>query len=464
MSETAERPVSFEAERAVLGSIVLNDALYPDVAASLFPDDFLLDSNRILFRRMGEMSKAGMAIDFTTLVVELRRNGELERIGDVAYVLELTDGMPKLANVDHYAAMVKTHSSGRALAKIGNVIEKRALDHEEPKVIAEQAQEMLRNLDVVRKSEALQFSEIFKRNFESMDELTQRGKQIQGLQTGFPSFDAMTFGLQRSDLIVLAARPSVGKTSLAMNIAANISTQQGKTALVFSLEMSAKGLVLRLLCSDAQVNSHALASGFTNSDHRRRLAHAWSTLCVAPLFIDDGANHTAMQIFSTSRRLRDKQGLDLIVVDYLQLMNGPKRENRTQEISAISRGLKEAAKELDVPLIAVSQLSRASDDRDGCPRLSDLRESGQIEQDADVVAFLWRERAKASGAHHSRGGEEEAVTVNTDIIETNLTIEKQRNGPTGNIKLMFNRAYCRFYEKSTEVESDENLFTAPARA
>ncbi|MBI4458600.1 MAG: replicative DNA helicase, partial [Acidobacteria bacterium] len=288
----------------------------------------------------------------------------------------------------------------------------------------------------------LHFREIFRSSFESIDALHDRGKRVTGLETGFRKLDDMTRGLQPSDLIIIAARPSMGKTSFALNIAQHAAIQQKQPVGIFSLEMSREALVLRLLCSEADVDSHKLQTGFASRDDWTKMAMALGRLAEASIFIDDTPGLTVTEMRAKARRLKAEHGLSLLVVDYLQLMGGrTKEENRTQEISAISRGLKGLAKELNVPLIAISQLSRAPETRGGKPRLSDLRESGQIEQDADLVAMLYRE--------------EMATPTDANRGRAEIIIAKQRNGPTGTVELVFLPQFTSFRNPPEAFESTE---------
>lgn len=426
-------PSNVEAERSVLGAILLDNSAYNQAAAMLRPDDFSLDSHRRIFLRITEMEERSRPVDLVTLSEELIRNNELEAIGGVSYISSLTDGLPRLSNIEHYAKIVKDKSLLRRLIHVSNSIATRCVEgSEEAEEILDEAEAQVLSVGEQRiRGGFLSFHDIFHTSFQSIDALHDRGKRVTGLETGFRQFDDMTRGLQPSDLIIVAARPSVGKTSFALDVLRWAGVHGKQHVGLFSLEMSREALVLRLLCSEADVDSHKLQTGFASRDDWTKMAMGLGRLAEASIFIDDTPGLSVTEMRAKARRLKSEHGLDLLVVDYLQLMGGRTREeNRTQEISAISRGLKGLAKELNVPLIAISQLSRAPETRGGKPRLSDLRESGQIEQDADLVAMLYREEM-VNPTDANRG-------------EAEIIIAKQRNGPTGTIKLVFLPQFTSF--------------------
>jgi replicative DNA helicase len=425
-------PYSQQAERAVLGAILLDNSAYNQAAALLLPEDFFEGSNRIIFLRMSEMAERSTAIDMVTLCDELIRHKELDAIGGAAYVSSLTDGLPRL-NIDHYVKIVKDRSLLRNLIATANTIVTKCWDGaEEAEDILDAAESAVLSLasDRVRTGFA-DFKNVFQKNFSSLDALHDRGKRVTGIETGFRQFDDMTRGLQPAELIIVAARPSMGKTSFALDVARHVAIHEKQPVGLFSVEMSSGSLVLRLLCSEADVDSHKLQTGFASKDDWTKMAMALGRLADAPIFIDDTPGLSVMEMRAKARRLKQEHGLGLLVVDYMQLMTGrEKEENRTQEVSAISRGLKGLAKELNIPVMAISQLSRAPEARGGKPRLSDLRESGQIEQDADVVAFLYREEM-VNPTDDNRG-------------RADLIIAKQRNGPTGTVNLIFLPQFTSF--------------------
>jgi replicative DNA helicase len=449
-TETAERafPHNLEAERALLGSVLLdNGSLY--VALELISrDDFFADSHRIIFEKMLALSQKTRTVDLVTLSEELSREGLLEKVGGAAYVASLTDGVPIgiTSTVMEYARIIREKALVRRLIHASNNVISRCLEGaDDPETLIDLAQSQV--FDIAEQKTQSGFMDVFqivKSSFGTIDVLFDRGHRITGVETGFEELDNMTSGLQPSELIVIAARPSLGKTALALNLAAHAAIKHRKKVGIFSLEMSKESLALRLLCSEARIDSHRLRSGFTTREDWTKMTQALGRLAEAPLFIEDTPALSIMQIRAKARRLKAEKGLDLLVVDYLQLVTGQTRsENRTQEVSFISRGLKSIAKELRVPVVALSQLSRAPEQRPGQkPQLSDLRESGSIEQDADVVIFIFRERRAAEE------GEEEAGA------ETKLIIGKQRNGPTGEVPIVFLKPFVRFENLSRSGGAD----------
>ncbi len=441
-------PASMEAERSILGAILLDSLLY-DQAAELKPDDFSLDAHRRIFSRMRDLQETGRPVDMITLAEELDRRKEVEAIGGVAYLSSLIDGVPDRPSIEHYVRIVRNKSLLRGLINIAQLAIAEAIDHsDEAEEVINRAEQGIFQLSENRLGQGFSdIPSIVKGSFGSLDELYARGQEITGLATHYTMLDKMTSGFQPSDLVIIAARPSMGKTALAMNIAENAAILDGKVVGVFSLEMSKEALLMRMLASHAQVDSHKLRTGFLGKEDMQKLTHAMEGLMQARLFIDDTPGISVTEMRSKARRLKQQeQRLDLIIVDYLQLMSavpigGKRFENRTQEVSAISRGLKAVAKELKVPVVALSQLSRAPESRGGDhrPQLSDLRESGSIEQDADVVAFIFREEVYKKDDPDLEG-----------IAE--LIIAKQRNGPTGLIKLAFKHSSTRF--ENLAAESD----------
>jgi len=437
-------PSNPDAERSVLGAILLDNAAYNQAASHLSPDDFFLDSHRRLFTRIMGLADRSRPIDLVTLCEDLMQNSELEAVGGAGYISSLTDGLPRYANIEHYAKIVKDKALLRRLIQISNTITARCLEGaEEAEEVLDAAEGMVLSVGEQRVREGfVHFGDIFRNSFKSIDALHDRGKRVTGLETGFRAFDDLSRGLQPSDLIIFAARPSMGKTSFALNIAQHAAVRQKEPVGIFSLEMSREALVLRLLCAEARVDSHKLSGGFASRDDWTRMAGALGRLAEAPIFIDDTPGLSITEVRAKARRLQAEHGLSLLIVDYLQLMSGRGRsENRTQEISSISRGLKGLAKELNVPLVAISQLSRAPEERGGRPRLSDLRESGQIEQDADLVAFIYREEV-SKPTEQNRGRAE-------------IIIEKQRNGPTDTVHLAFLSKFTSFENLAEEFDAEE---------
>jgi replicative DNA helicase len=416
----------------------LDNLAYNQAAEHLKPEDFSLDSHRRLYNRMVDLAESSRPIDMITLVEELDRRKELEAIGDVGYISGLVDGVPDRPSIEHYIKIVRDKSMLRGLIHAANSAIARAAEQSDPaEEILNDAEAAIFQLSEKRIGRGFMgVQEIVKESFGSVDALLQRGQRITGLATHYTDLDEMTSGFQSSDLIIIAARPSMGKTAFALNIAENAAIEDQKTVGVFSLEMSREALLLRLLCSKAKVDSHKMRTGSLWRDDEAKVVRAMEQLAHAPIFIDDTPGISLSEMRAKARRLQQSSGkLDLIIVDYLQLMSGGGRryENRTQEVSAISRGLKGLAKELRVPVIALSQLSRAPESRGGDhrPQLADLRESGSIEQDADVVAFIFREEVYKPGEPELEGRAE-------------LIIAKQRNGPTGRVNLAFLKNSTRF--------------------
>ena len=431
-------PANVEAERSILGAILLDNLAYNEAAEHLKAEDFSLDSHRRVFTRMVDLAESSRPIDMITLIEELDRRKELEAIGDVGYISGLVDGVPDRPSIEHYIKIVRDKALLRGLIHAANAAIARASDQSDPaEEILNDAEAAIFQLSEKRIGRGFMgIQEIVKESFGSVDALLQRGQRITGLATHYTDLDEMTSGFQRSDLIIIAARPSMGKTAFAMNIAENASIEDQKVVGMFSLEMSREALLLRLLCSRARVDSHKMRTGSLWRDDMTKVVHAMEQLAHAPIFIDDTPGISLSEMRAKARRLQQSQGkLDLLIVDYLQLMSGGSKryENRTQEVSAISRGLKALAKELTVPVIALSQLSRAPESRGGDhrPQLSDLRESGSIEQDADVVAFIFREEVYKQDDPDLQGKAE-------------LIIAKQRNGPTGRVNLAFLKNSTRF--------------------
>ncbi len=431
-------PANVEAERSILGAILLDNFAYNQAAEHLKPEDFSLDSHRRIYNRMVDLAESSRPIDMITLVEELDRRKELEAIGDVGYVSGLLDGVPDRPSIEHYIKIVRDKALLRGLIHAANAAIARASDQSDPaEDVLNDAEAAMMQLSEKRIGRGfLGVQEIVKESFGSVDALLQRGQRITGLATHYTDLDEMTSGFQRADLIIIAGRPSMGKTAFAMNIAENAAIEDQKVVGMFSLEMSREALLLRLLCSRARVDSHKMRTGSLWRDDMTKVVRAMDELAHAPIFIDDTAGIVLSEMRAKARRLKQSQGkLDLLIVDYLQLMSGGGRryENRTQEVSAISRGLKGLAKELSVPVIALSQLSRAPESRGGDhrPQLADLRESGSIEQDADVVAFIFREEVYKQDDPDLQGKAE-------------LIIAKQRNGPTGKVKLAFIKNSTRF--------------------
>jgi len=443
-------PHSPEAERAVLGAILLENALFDQTSEMLTREDFYLESHRNIFSTMERLSSDTRAIDLVTLREELQKQNELEAVGGVSYVASLLDGVPRVSSVMHYAHIVKEKSLLRKLIHSANEILVRGFSNEEdPLELLERAEKSIFNISQEKiQGGFVQLQDLLTESYANIEALYERKELISGIPTGFQQLDRLTSGLRPSEIIIVAARPGLGKTSLVVNIAQTAASEHQKVVGIFSLEMASQQLVTRMLCSEARVDSHKMRSGYLSKDDWKRLAKTMSKLARAKIFIDDTAGISVVEMRSKARRLKAEHGLDLLIVDYLQLMSGAspnsrgRFENRQQEISNISRALKGLAKELKIPLIAVSQLSRAPEQRKGDhrPQLSDLRESGSIEQDADLVLFLYREDLYKKEEDPDEEG----------IVQ--VIIGKQRNGPTGVVKLAFIAQWTKFENLARELE------------
>jgi replicative DNA helicase len=433
-------PSSVHTEVAILGAMLLDGVAISDATSKLKADDFSLDSHQRIYRSMVDLMAKGHGIDYLTVQEELARRRELDSVGGPAYLAYLSEGIPRNLNIESYVQIVKDKSLLRQLIFHDGQI--RAADQSEDAitVLGDVEAQLADVADSAIQRGLSGIGEIVASSFGSIDQLYEQGREVTGLATRYVDFDKMTSGLQDSELIIIAARPSMGKTAWAINIAQNAAVHDGKVVAVFSLEMSKESLLRRMLASEALVGSRKLQTGTMLREDKGKLLAALERLMESKMYIDDTPGITLAEMRAKARRLKQQEGrLDLIVVDYLQLMTGTNSsgkkgfENRTQEVSSISRGLKALAKEMKMPVVALSQLSRGSEQRTGDkkPLLSDLRESGSIEQDADVVAFIHREE------YYDRDNED--VKGQAEII-----IAKQRNGPTGSIKLAFLSDYTRF--------------------
>jgi replicative DNA helicase len=437
-------PVNVDAERFVLGSILLDDNLFIQVAGSLEPSDFSLEKHRRIFRRMGEINERGERIDRITVANELMKYNELESCDGLSYLVSLDDGLPQMPNVESYVRLVKDKATLRRIIFASQHMINRAMMAEEaPEEILAGAEETLLKLGEEQvKAGLLNPAQILENYEGGISAFLDPSKRVKGISTGFLKLDEYTGGLHAGDLFILAARPSMGKTAFALNIAQHVALRNKQTVAVFSLEMSKESLLTRMLCATARVDSQKFRMGYLSGDERRKLNHALQELAEAPLYIDDTAGLHLMDMHAKLRRLKQERGgLSMVIVDYLQLMSSRGRvENRNQEVSALSRGLKLMAKELNVPMIVLSQLSRAVETRQGDhrPVLSDLRESGSIEQDADVVGFIFREEVYNRDREDLKGLAE-------------LIISKQRNGPVGTVNLVFLHAQTKFENRAEDT-------------
>ena len=437
-------PQSIEAEQSVLGALLIDRDAVVEVAEILRDQDFYRNQHGRIYAAILELYERREPVDIVTVSETLERSNELEHVGGSAYLTSLINLTPTAVNAIYYARIVERKAVLRNLiAAAGRIA---GIGYEESSDLDESIDKAEQELFAVsQKRVASGFSPLkalLHAAYDRLDYLHQHKGEISGIRTGFADLDALTTGLQRSDLIVVAARPSIGKSSLALNFAEHAAVREGKTVGVFSLEMSKEQLVLRLLSSVANIDSQRLRTGFLEEMDFTRLAPAMNALAEAPIYIDDTPNISTMELRTKARRLQAESGLDLLIVDYLQLMQSTVQSrdaNRVQEVSEISRGLKGLARELEVPVVALSQLSRQAEMRESKePRLSDLRESGSIEQDSDLVMFLWREKERGPEDHEQEG----------EIV--NLKLAKHRNGPTGETKLWFKKRQTRFVSYAEE--------------
>jgi replicative DNA helicase len=427
-------PHNLEAEKSVLGAILINNDTFNHAAEILKPEEFYRDAHRRVFEAMVTLSEKGQAIDLVTLKDTLARAGSLDEVGGPAYIAALVDGVPRSTNVEYYARIVKEKSTLRHLIYSANKILARAYEAgDDPDELLDQAEREIFEIADDRIREGfVPLSTLVHGSFATIEKLQQQKGLVTGVPTGFVDLDGLTSGLQPSDLVIIAARPSMGKTSFVLNIAQHVGTKTDMTVGVFSLEMSKEQLFMRMLTAEARIDAHKLRGGFLQEKDYSRLTQALGTLETAGVFIDDTASIGVLEMRAKARRLAAEHGLHLLIIDYIQLMQGRGRfDNRTQELAQISRSIKALAKELHVPVVALSQLSRASESRsDHRPMLSDLRESGALEQDADVVMFIYREEVYDPKPENEGTAE--------------IIIGKQRNGPIGSVQLAFLKEYTRF--------------------
>jgi replicative DNA helicase len=437
-------PNSSESERAILGGVILDNGLISQAIELLRSEDFYVPSHRRIFLAMIALFERGTEINPILIGEELKKDSGLESVGGISFITNLTYGLPHSTNIAHYAKLVRGKSMLRQLIKAASKITQEALEEEdEPENIIDHAEQQIFQLADERIRQGFtHVKPIAEQLLEKTQEMEGRAAVLTGLTTGFPELDQMTSGLQRNDLIIVAARPSMGKTSFALMVAENAAIHAGAVVGMFSLEMSKEALVQRMLCSQGNIDAQRFRNGFLSRAEWAQIAKALGTLADTKIFLDDTPGITVLEMRAKARRLAAEQKrLDLIVVDYLQLMTGSAKrfESRQQEVSQISRELKGLAKELNVPLVALSQLSRAPESRsDHRPQLADLRESGALEQDADVVAFIYRPE------QYARTEEERDSLPDDQKNVAELIIAKQRNGPTGQVKLRFTPSSMRF--------------------
>ena len=451
-------PQDIEAEQAVLGAIFLDAEALVEAMAQIEPQDFYRRAHQIIFRSMIALNDRNENIDIITLKSQIESENTLEDVGGISYLTELSQVTPTASGVAHYAKIVKDKSTLRELIQAATKIVKEGYSQEgSVEEIVEAAEKGILNVSEKRNSTGFQaISDVLNSTMEHIDRLSQQNEEITGLPTGYPELDKMTAGLQPEELIILAARPAVGKTAFALNIAQNIGTRTDRSVAIFSLEMGAESLVNRMLCAEGTIEAGHLRTGQLTEQEWHNLIMAMGSLSNTSIFIDDTPGIKVSEIRARCRRLAQEKGnLGLILIDYLQLIEGSGRESRQQEVSEISRQLKKLAKELKVPVIALSQLSRSVEQRqDKRPVLSDIRESGSIEQDADIVAFLYREDYyQRQGTEEDKNEEEQAVD---DVIE--VIIEKNRSGARGTVELLFKKEYNKF----ASISRRDDYYKSPA--
>lgn len=441
-------PQNIEAEQAVLGAIFLNTDALADAMEYVEADDFYRRAHQILFQAMVNLNNDGEAIDVLTVQNYLTTNNQLDDVGGVAYIAELATSVPTAANAGYYAKIVEGKSMLRRLISTAtNIITQANNGDDDVPSLLDSAERQIMDVSERRnRSGFREIKDVLNETLSDIDRLSQQSEDITGLPTGYREFDKMTAGLQPDNLIILAARPAVGKTAFALNIAQNVATSTDTSVAIFSLEMSAESLVNRMLCAEGSINANHLRTGQLDEGEWQNLIVAMGALSNTSIFIDDTPGIKMAEIRAKCRRLaKEKGNLGLVVIDYLQLIEGSNKESRQQEVSEISRQLKKLAKELSVPILALSQLSRGVEQRqDKRPVLSDIRESGSIEQDADIVAFLYRDDYYERGESKSEEDGDDQDSLNQDIGEVELIIEKNRAGARGTVKLLFIKSYNKF--------------------
>ncbi len=427
-------PQNLDAEESVLGGVLLDMHALDRVVEAMGADDFYRGSHRKIFRAMLTLSEKGEPIDLITLADTLKARGELQEIGGATYLAELADKVPSAANIAHYARIVREKAVLRSLINVCSEIVTRCYNGEEDiERFLDEAERLIFDVSEKRiRPSFFKMGDMIMDTIKLVEKLYERKELVTGVPTGFLDLDRMTAGLQPSDLIIVAARPSVGKTAFVLNIAQYVTLHANTAVGIFSMEMAKEQLVLRMLCSEARVDNAKVRTGYLGERDFPRLAMAAGRLAEAPIYIDDTPAQNVLELRAKTRRLKREANIGLVIIDYLQLMRGlDAQENRTQELSEISRSLKSLAKELNIPVVALSQLNRQVEQRaDKRPVMSDIRESGSIEQDADVIMFIYRDEV------YKPDSQDEGVA---EII-----IGKQRNGPTGTVRLAFRKEYTRF--------------------
>ena len=446
-------PASVKTEQELLGSILLKPDVCDDVVLIVHPDDFYDDAHRMIFEQMLGMHDAGRKVDASLLSERLKQQGILEAIGGIAYLAELAHAVPHAAHAAEYARTIADYGARRELIDTATFVLQQAYDspQETRELVNVAEQRVFAILDRRGSSSVVDMSTMLNEAMDRLDARMQGDHSLAGVPTGFEDLDRLLGGLHKSEFIVLAARPSMGKTALALNIAQHAAVADRSPVLFVSLEMSSTELIDRMLCSIAKVNGHNLRNGMVSNEERRRLVEKAGQISSAPLYVDDSPSRTMLEISAAARRVkrREKNGLGLLVIDYLQLIEPDNpRDPRQEQVAKIARRLKGLARELDIPVLCLAQLNRQTEAmKDNKPRLSHLRESGAIEQDADVVMFVHREE------YFHTGAEREELEGQAEII-----VAKQRNGPIGNVPLLWDKRYMRFLDTTTRHYDESEAY------